>query len=265
MDGQPVPCSFAMGFVNAGAAGVCPDNRCRPGMRLTDEGFVNTLGPQQSPPVMLIDRKRQKRRRPAGNQRPQRRPTQLARPLTPAEVTKLGGDIGNILKKGRCSEFIDALLQEAGDHAQNKAITKDMADLFKRVREQRGYVYASNTIKGQVVGYSGVEGSVMDNTAQVQLTTTYLADRMSDEGRAKLYAYTALGELTHIAGEKSLGGNLGSYGYGDEGLARAARIVADRMKIKIGQEYPDRVQGTLYGRYSGYYHYALEKICGRFD
>jgi hypothetical protein len=39
MDGQPVPCSFAMGFVNAGAAGVCPDNRCRPGMRLTDYGW----------------------------------------------------------------------------------------------------------------------------------------------------------------------------------------------------------------------------------
>jgi hypothetical protein len=30
LDGQPLPCSFVMGFVNIGAAAQCPDNRCGP-------------------------------------------------------------------------------------------------------------------------------------------------------------------------------------------------------------------------------------------
>jgi hypothetical protein len=76
----------------------------------------------------------------------------------------------------------------------------------------------------------------------------------------KNFVYTALGELTHLAGIKSNGGYLGSVGYGDDGLARAAFIVNRRMGKNVS---PPPVYNPNLNVSSPYYHNALEIGCGK--
>ncbi|HSD48132.1 MAG TPA: hypothetical protein VLB87_16010, partial [Pyrinomonadaceae bacterium] len=67
LDGQPLPCSFVMGFVNIGAAAQCPDNRCGPrhngrGWEFWDPDRGWQQRGQQSPPKL--------KKKPSSNQKP---------------------------------------------------------------------------------------------------------------------------------------------------------------------------------------------------
>lgn len=183
--------------------------------------------------------------------------------FTKSEVDQLYSGLEGILANKRCNDFIAALLTEAGLRARNKPIETDMLKLFNKVTQQKGFAFATKYSTGpagtSMQGYNGVSGSVMHGDAQVLLSSQALTNYGAAHNRTRqFFLYTALGELTHIAGERSYGGVYGSHGYGDEGLAIASKVVADRMGIALGPP-PD---STNHGASSNYYHNALEFICG---
>ena len=119
LDGQPLPCSFVMGFINTGAAAQCPDNRCRPGLRLTDDGFDYwDSGLGGGIIVGVVDARtgagwQRRRARPQrrGTQRPQQRTTQRTVP-TLADV--FAGRVEYTEAMRRCDEFLAALFGDKG-------------------------------------------------------------------------------------------------------------------------------------------------------
>lgn len=157
------------------------------------------------------------------------------------------------------------MLTEAGRHAANAPVTTDMLDLFKMVRSQNGFAFATRYESGPsgtaVTGYSGVSGSVMAGDAQVLLSSQMLTALPSHAKTREWYAYTTLGELTHLAGRRSHGGYYGSMGYNDPGLAAATYTVAKRMGIELSQ--PPDPQGDVVNASSKYYHNAMEAICAK--
>ena len=190
--------------------------------------------------------------------------------MTKSEVDGLLKGLEEVLADKTCTDFLTAILTEAGNHARNKPITTDMLDLFKRVRKQNGFAFATSYTTGpagtSVMGYNGVSGSVMSGDAQVLLSSWALTNFESFKRTRQFFLYTALGELTHIAGERTYRGYYGSIGYGDEGLARATSIVATRMSdllaakgITVGPA-PDPSNNEANSRY---YHSAMELICRR--
>lgn len=84
LDGQPMPCSFVMGFVNIGAAAQCPDNRCGPrhngrGWEFWDpDGGWQKRGPQSAPVL-----KKQKPTQTRPKSKPKPKPPKTEPPKKP--------------------------------------------------------------------------------------------------------------------------------------------------------------------------------------
>jgi YD repeat-containing protein len=76
LDGQPLPCSFVLGFVNIGAAAQCPDNRCGPrhngrGWEFWDPDRGWQKRGQEKPPTLKKPGSKQK---PKGKPKPKPKP-----------------------------------------------------------------------------------------------------------------------------------------------------------------------------------------------
>jgi hypothetical protein len=93
LDGQPLPCSFVMGFVNIGAAAQCPDNRCGPRHNGSgwefwdpDRGWQKR-GPQ-SPPTMKKQKPKQRpsKSKPKPKPKPKPEPPKKPGPKTDPEA-----------------------------------------------------------------------------------------------------------------------------------------------------------------------------------
>lgn len=252
VDGLMTSCSSAFGYVAAGVGTV------------EHAGFYGdyvVINHRETPREGLRNFSQS-----VNNSSPQKPLNIEADRLGVGELNELHSALKAILANKTCSEFVAAMLTEAGRHAGNPPITTNMLDLFNMVKGQNGFAFGTRYDSGPggtaALGYSGVSGSVMDGDAQVLLSSQMLTALPSHAKTKEWYAYTALGELTHIAGGRSHGGYYGSMGYHDTGLARATEIVATRMGIELNSVRPDP-RNDVINASSSYYHNALESICGR--
>jgi hypothetical protein len=184
------------------------------------------------------------------------------------EERELYDSLRKLLRNETCTKFITAMLWEAAKESGNDPITTDMLELFSLVLQQNGAAFGTELLTGRggtaVLGYSGVSGSVMHGNAQILLSTSIFGDKPTLAKVRELFVLAALGELTHIAGQKSYGKYNGSIGYGDEGLVRAAYVVSRQMNLgglekKIG---PPPASNPNLPVASPVYHRALETVCG---
>ena len=114
-----------------------------------------------------------------------------------------------------------------------------------------------------VVGYSGVSGSVMKGNAQILLSTSIFKDKPTLAIVREQFVFAALGELTHVAGQKSHQGYFGSVGYGDDGLLRAAYVVSRQMNLDGLEKLigPPPKRNPALNEESPRYHRFLEAVC----
>ena len=145
-----------------------------------------------------------------------------------------------------CGNFIRNLIKGAASLTGNPAVSDNPNDLFKMIKDQKGFIYADNT---PVLGFPGgtVNGNISTHSAQVVLqipNPNYVNAPGFDETQARLQALEALHEIIHLAGQEQ---------YSDLTLAqvRASMPGAPRPATDIN---------TIRGA-SDYWNSGLEAAC----
>ena len=177
-------------------------------------------------------------------------------------MAKIRFDLKKIVARGRCQEFLTKLLERAGDTGDDKPKYTNIVDLFDAVFFQRGFVTQKEWQSGR--GFSSVDGAVgAPNGAQVRLSTG--SDDFKGALRIRYYAWDALSELTHVAGNKP--GYYEQGAFSDYHLGRTAYDIANEMgtgveNLKLTLPSADP-KNDPQRSWSFFYHQTVKIFCKR--
>jgi hypothetical protein len=144
------------------------------------------------------------------------------------DLSKIRADLRKIAVRGRCQEFLTKLLERAGEIGNDKAKLTNIVDLFDAVLFQGGFVSQKDMKAGR--GFSSVDGAVgAPGGATVRLSSG--SEDFKGATRIRYYAYDALNELTHVAGNKPSYYAVGAFS--DYHLGRTAFDIANEMGYPV--------------------------------
>ena len=175
------------------------------------------------------------------------------------DLAQIRKDVMTIAARGRCQEFLTKLLTTAGDRSGDKPKYTNIVDLFDAVHDQKSFMRQA-TWSGR--GFSSVIGAVgAPGGARVLLSNS--SNDFKGKLRIQYFAYDALSELTHVAGNKP--GTYATGAFSDYELAKTALDVANEMRghrenLTLPTVDPEHDQ---YGQWSDAYHHILSLYCKR--